>query len=102
MFVVLLSSTSDFLCFSYLGLFALFIVSMLHDGQYPSDKAVCIWSWDYISLLLCPIVLSSETDSLNWSCLRKHGLQFYLAFALERFLLICRLTSEASIALEFC
>lgn len=42
MLVVLLSSTSDLLCFSYLDLLALFIVSMLYDGQYVSGKAVCI------------------------------------------------------------
>jgi len=48
------------------------------------------------------IVLSSETGSLNWSCLHKYGLQCYSAFARERLLLICGLTSEANIALDLC
>lgn len=81
--------------------FASFIVSVLQDGQCPSGKSVCIWSWEFITLSQCPIAFFSEADS-ELILLISMDLNFYLASALERFLLICSLTSKASTVCEFC
>lgn len=77
------------------------IISVLQDGQCPSGKAVCIWSWEYITLSQCPIAFFSEADS-ELILFISMDLNFYLASALERFFLICSSTSKASIVREFC